>query len=386
MAVGKIFGLTDEDAMDGILGGDPWSGLTLDFDEVDDVIEAIEDTIAVLSDVDRFGREYEDQIAEINDHDAADFFNGLMSRIRFGSTSATRFGAYVVKEENDPDGDASDGARGEWTKGVFAYTPSDAPLAIDIPDRGEATFRGSTVAVSAVDTANRKGATLYAGTIELVASFTRKNVKGTITELKDETDRTFTHNDGFGNEVVNSIVLPDAALSTTDGEIGFYQENDTTSPATAIFSDSSLPNATSASAKFRAQLVDDAGEALGVWEAFELEGAFGATRTGTVSKPTLPSEADRGGGATTSSIHYITNSTVGTGDGGPITADTEESTFSLTRENLGISSETDVISDDEWRDNFDALELTDLYRRSRTARAGSTYVNPDFQDADRSDR
>ena len=381
-AVGKIFGLTDDDDMDGILGGNPWSGLTLDLDEVDDVIEAIQDTIAVLSDVDRFGREYEDRIAEINtaadpdsDHDAADFFNGLMSRIRFGSTSATRFGAYVVKDENDPDNNVtSDGARGGWTQGVFAYTPSDAPLEIDIPDRGEATFRGSTVAVSDVDDANRKGATLYAGTIELVASFTRKNVKGTITELKDETGRTFTYNDGFGNEVVQSIVLPDAALSTTAGEIGFYQEDDTTNAATAIFADSSLPNATSASAKFRVQLVADAGEALGVWDAFELEGAFGATRTGTVSKPTLPGEADRGGGATTGSIHYITNDTAGTGSGGPITPDTEESTFSLTRANLGIA-DTDVITDDEFNGDFTNLELTDLYRRSRTVRAGSTYVS-----------
>ena len=390
MAVGQIFGLTDDEDMDGILGGDPWRGLTLDLDEVDAVIEALEDTIAVLSDVGRFGREYEEQIAKIIggtdrtvgteddlDLDAADFFNGLMTRIRFGSTTGTRFGAYVVKEENGSNNNASDGARGNWTKGVFAYTPSDAPLlATDIPDRGEATFRGSTVAVSGVDPANRKGATLYAGTIELVASFTRKNVKGTITELKDESGRTFTYNDGFGNEVVQSIVLPDAEHSTTDGEIGFYQEDaGTSSPATAIFADSSLPNAPSLSAKFRVQLVDDAGEALGVWEAFELEGAFGATRTGTVSKPTLPREADRGGGATTGSIHYITNSNAGTGSGGPITANTEESTFSLTREQLGISGDVAVIDDDEWSDNFVALELTDLYRRSRTARAGSTFVS-----------
>ena len=195
--MGKIFGLTaepdaEDGAMDGILGGAPWSGRTLDLDEVDDVIEAIEDTIAVLSDVDRFGREYEDQIATINeddnsDHDAADFFNGLMSRIRFGSTSATRFGAYVVKEENDPDGDASDGARGGWTKGVFAYTPSDA-LRNRIPDRGEATFRGSTVQCLTVDPANRKGATLYAGD-DRARREPEKNVKARHgTERRDRPD------------------------------------------------------------------------------------------------------------------------------------------------------------------------------------------------------
>ncbi|MDE0622032.1 MAG: hypothetical protein OXH83_10205, partial [Bryobacterales bacterium] len=397
MAVGKIFGLTDFAAgtMQGILGSNPWSGLTLDANEVDDVIEALQDTIAVLSDADRFGREYEDQIDTIKkgtdgavgggddvDVDAADFFNGLMSRIRFGSTDSTRFGAYVVKNENDTATPTpSDAARGGWTKGVFAYTPSDAPSAGDIPDRGEATYRGSTVAVSPVaatgdvQDGNSKGATLYAGKIELVASFTRKNVKGTVTELKDESGRTWVHDDGFGNEEVRSLVLPDAALSTTAGETGFYEEPDDSDSATAIFADTSLPNATSADAKFRVQLVDDAVEALGVWEAFGLEGAFGATRTGTVSKPTLPREADRGGGATSGSIHYITNDTAGTGTGGPITPDTEESTFSLARDVLQIATDTGIISDEEFNRDFTGLELTDLYRRSRTARAGSTFVS-----------
>ena len=402
MAVGMIFGLTDTDAdeMDGILGGDPWRGLTLDFEEVDDVIEALEDTIATLSDVGKFGREYEDRIAAINGGtdgdidttgdnldpklDAADFFNGLMTRIRFGSTVGTRFGAYVVKDPDSADG-ASDAARGGWTRGVFAYTPSDEPSATDIPDRGEATYRGSTVAVSEVpttdgdvDEGNGKGATLYAGKIELVASFTRKNVKGTITELKDESGRTWVHDDGYGNEDVKSIVLPDAALSTTTGEAGFYQESTDGSgaPATAIFADTSLPNASGAGAKFRVQLVDDAGEALGVWEAFTLEGAFGATRTGTVSKPTLPAEADRGGGATTGSIHYFTNATVGSGTGGPIsTIDTEESLFSLSRTDLGIATNTEVISEDEFNRDFTDLKLTDLYRKSRPVRSGSTFAS-----------
>ena len=399
MAVGKIFGLTAGNDMDGILGANPWSGLTLDVDEVDDVIEALEDTIAVLSDSGRFRREYEEQIADVNkgidpgetatsddlDHDAADFFNGLMSRIRFGSTSATRFGAYVVKEASEfvstdraaTFGDASDAARGAWTKGVFAYTPSDEPRATDIPDRGEATYRGTTVAVSEVDPDNRKGATLYAGKIELVASFTRKSVKGTITELKDESGRTWVHDDGYGNEEVKSIVLPDAHRETA-AETGFYEERTASDNATAIFADTSLPNATGDGSKFRVQLVEDAGEALGVWEAFGLEGAFGATRTGTVSKPTLPREVDRGGGAHADSLHYLTvvPGTAGTtGSGNPITADTEESTFSLTRTDLGISSSTDAISDEEFDRDFTNLELTDLYRRSRTGRSGSGFVS-----------
>ena len=161
--------------------------------------------------------------------------------------------------------------------------------------------------VSAVNSANRKGATLNAGKIELVASSTRKNVKGTISELKDESGRAWMHDDGYGNEDEKSIVLPDAALSTTATEIGFYEEESAGSNATAIIADSSLSNATSTSAKFRVQLVDDVDEALGVREGFSLECAFGATRTGTVSRPTLPRVADRRGSATAASIQYILN-------------------------------------------------------------------------------
>ena len=121
MAVGMIFGLTTDSENDNIFGSDLWIGPTLD---LDDVIKSLEDTIAVLSDVRGFGREHEYRIAVINNAgtpdydlddlapklDAADHFNGLMSRIPFGSTSATRFGANVVKNENEADGDASDAA------------------------------------------------------------------------------------------------------------------------------------------------------------------------------------------------------------------------------------------------------------------------------------
>ena len=377
MAVGKIFGLTDFDAaeMDGILGGDPWKGLTLDPEEVDTVIEALEDTIAVLSDVSRFGREYEEQITAIDDSvtdrnlDAADFFEGLMSRIRFGSTTGTRFGAYVVKLQ-DTDLAASDAARGGWTKGVFAYTPSDAPSAREIPDRGEATFRGSTVAVSDVDPANtKKGATLYAGKIELVASFARKNVKGTITELKDESGRTWEElSDEGRDKAVDSILLPAASLSST--ETGFFETASGGATATAVFEDSLTANKDDDDAVFRVQLIDDAGEALGIWDAFDLEGAFGATRTGSVAKPTLPREVDRGGGAVGSTIYYTFDGTAGSGSGGPITADSEQSKFSLTRAQLGLA-EDPVVTDAEITANFEDLNVQSI----PTSRRGTTFAS-----------
>ena len=390
MAVGKIFGLTDTAEMDGILGSNPWSGLTLDLDEVDDVIEALEDTIAVLSDVGRFGREYEEQIAEINkgpdttadtaddlNHDAADFFNGLMSRIRFGSTAATRFGAYVVKNE-DATGTPSDAARGGWTKGVFAYTPSDPPTATQIPDRGEATYRGDTVAVSAVDSSNRKGATLYAGKIELVASFTRKRVSGTITELKDESGAVFEYADDFGKERVRSISLPTAVRADTD-PAGLYKAASGTM-ATLFYVENLPTTADPVDSAFSVQLVEEGTEALGVWMAFGLEGAFGATRSGTVGKPTLPAEADRGGKAV-GPIHVITDNTYSAAGGGIITADDEDSTMTLTTV-LGLSPGADdatpppVVTQTEFDREFPTLKLKDLYSgRTRNRRSSTTIAS-----------
>ena len=391
MAVGMIFGLTGTTAndMDGILGGDPWRGLTLDFDEVDDVIEALEDTIATLSDVGRFGREYEDRIAAINGGpdgvvgsgdddldpklDAVDFFNGLMTRIRFGSTSGTRFGAYVVKQEN-VSGTPSDAARGGWTKGVFAYTPSDAPSATDIPDRGEARFDGSTVAVSALDLNNKKGATLYAGKIELVASFTRKNVKGTITELKDESGRTWEEMSDEGRDkAVDSILLPDARISTTETERGFY-ESDSEMNATAVFKDSLTANKADSTAVFRVQFIEDAGEAFGVWTAFNLEGAFGATKTRDVTT-SLPADVDTTRNlAVPATVHYITNTTNTAADGGygPITPFIEsgkESTFSLTKTELGLGA---AVTEDEMETHFEGWKLRSI---PSTRSTSSTFVS-----------
>ena len=407
MAVGKIFGLTtftDSDAdMDGILGGDPWTGLTLDSDEVDDVISALEDTIATLSDLGKFGREYEKTIDDINkepdpdtSYDAADYFNGLMSRIRFGSTTGARFGAYVVKNE-DASGEASDAARGGWTKGVFAYTPSDMPSEGDIPDRGEATYRGSTVAVSVVpdgpdtdsdpdtvDEGNRKGATLYAGKIELVASFTRKRVKGTITELKDESGRTWEEESEEGRDkAVDSILLPDADLAT--GETGFYESatSGDAANATVVFEDSRTANKTAAG-KFRVQIIDDAGEALGVWDAFNLEGAFGATRTGSVAKPTLRAADDSGGRRVVEdSVHWIINddtTAVPASSSSPITSDstTMEGTFSLDRTALGLNSDT-TISDVDFAKYFEGLKLPSV--PSRRVLSYSSSQLTDLRDA-----
>ena len=66
IAGGMIFGLTADTEDDGIFGSDPWSGRTLDLDEVDDAIESLEDAIAPLSDLRSFEGEFEDWTVATN--------------------------------------------------------------------------------------------------------------------------------------------------------------------------------------------------------------------------------------------------------------------------------------------------------------------------------
>ena len=186
-----------------------------------------------------------------------------------------------------------------WDTGVFAYTPEKAPRPDDIPTRGVATFRGDTVAVadgSAGETA-AVAPKLYAGKIELVASFSKTQVTGTITALTDEDGRALeaTSSDSFRKETVGSIALP-AADASAAGE-GFYQVGDGSATVSFV---RNLRSET-ATSTVRVQLLDEASEALGIWTAtdedldLDLEGSFGATRTGAVTAPDLPRLTDDGG-------------------------------------------------------------------------------------------
>ncbi|MDE2892590.1 MAG: hypothetical protein OXN86_08830 [Chloroflexota bacterium] len=347
-AVARIFGQTKADNP---LGGNP-AGSRVDADEVDDIIAALQDAISGLSDVEAFEREFEDAIAEKNtagstDFDADDFFTGTMSKIRFGSTNGTRFGVYAYRKKYDggtPSGDpptnlqhaAQSGSTIEWDTGVIAYTPLDGPSSGDIPSRGQARFQGDTVAI---DTTTASSPVLYAGKIELIASFAKGEVNGTVTALKDEDGGAwkFESSRSFRDEVVKSITLPKATRQQA-AQTGFYEATvSATNPATLAF-DRNLRDETdsdpadASSVMFEVQLLDEATEALGVWEAFNLEGSFGAPRSGTVTKPTLPNFTDRGDGveAATRVVYIGTTSFAAA-----ITANEEDNTFTLTRVNLG---------------------------------------------------
>ena len=402
-AVGRIFGYAAGSTdTNGVLGGNPWKGQRLDVDEVDAVVEALQDTIAVLSDSARFAREFENQIADVNEgpdntpdttddlsYSARDFFDGDMYRIRFGSTDNTRFGAYAVKKSTTSV-TAHAAIDGMWEPGVFAYTPSDEPNAGDIPSRGEAKFNGNTVAVqpgTPEDPAANGFETveLYAGKIELIASFTRKRVSGTVTELKDEGGKTFEYDSGgFGKETVRSISLASALLDSDDP--GLFKQAAATDEATLFFVDNLPTESDTTDTAFTVQFVEDATEALGVWKAFGLEGSFGATRTGSVGKPTLPAEADRGGKAVQASIHVITNGAAaasGSATSDIIDPDNDDnSQLTLSSTTLGLapaaadSDPPPVVTQVEFDREFPTLKLRDLYSsRSRSRRSSNTIAS-----------
>ena len=365
-AVAKIFGLL---STDNPLGRNP-AGSRVDTDEVDHVIDALQEAVSSLSNLERFTQEFGDIIADKNavddtDFDAEDFFTGVVSMIRFGSTNSTRFGAYAVRGSFDPEASegrqhaAQSGSDIRWDTGVIAYTPVDAPRAADIPTRGQATYQGDT---TAIDSKNVNSPILYAGKIELIARFARAEVTGTVTELKDASGNEWEYWSDFSqrSEVVSSIELPKAIQGGDQIEPGFYKTE--SSPLATLAFDRNLPNTTKTDGVgFRVQLLNDAREALGGWEAFNLKGSFGATRSGTVATPTLPSYNDRGDGVKTETrVVYIGS----TSSPNAISTTTEDNTFTLTRSNLG--DPPGDLGDGDASDEL-VYDLTYLYGRTSTS-------------------
>ena len=384
IAVARIFGVDPTD--DNPLGANP-AGSRVDVDEVDGIIAALQDAISGLSDLAAFDREFEDVIGDKNsagstDFDADDFFTGITSKIRFGSTNGTRFGVYAYRKKF-ADGDASNTAATNlqhaaqsgtdiaWDTGVIAYTPLDDPSSGDIPSRGQARFQGDTVAID--DASNSSSPVLYAGKIELIASFAKGEVNGTVTALKDEDGDAweFYSQRSFRDEVVKSITLPRASKTGVDAaHHGFFEATVAagTNEATLAFDRNLRDEIDTENVTFEVQLLDEATEALGVWQAFDLEGSFGATRSGTVTTPTLPSFTDRGDGVEAGSrVVYISD----TSSLSAITTNEEDNTFTLTRTNLG-GPPGDLGANDE----TDQLiyTLTSLYSTGTRTVRGQTFA------------
>ena len=251
----------------------PWGrDNEVDDDEIADVIEALEEIVDALSSLSAFDDEFSGWFAEGKTAD--DYFETPVARIKFGSTRNTRFGVYANKEE-----DATP-TTGNWRSGAFAYSPLEQPDADDLPERGEATYRGDTVAVQPSQT----DPTLYAGTIELTARFSTQRVDATITDLEDDDGDPWTHS----TRDVESVILPVAVF---DDNGSFALTGDT---ATVRYPAGVGTDATEGSSSFQGQFVNGGAEVFGTWTVGTLlEGAFGVGRTST-SSATRPRVSDRG--------------------------------------------------------------------------------------------
>ncbi len=311
-------------ALQAILGtdyarSDPWGGDSeVDFDDVDDVIEELEELIDALSSQSDFEDEFENAFAA--GKDAEDYFEAPISRIKFGSTRNTRFAVYANKDAG------ADAGSGNWGSGAFAYSPLEQPDPDDLPTRGEATYRGDTVAVNP-DTTNP---TMYSGTIELKARFSTQRVDALITDLDDDDGDPWT----YLAKDVESVLLPIAEFNDN----GTFSDDDdaTVRRPAGIGSDVSV-----ASSNFKGQFVNGGSEILGTWKVGSvLEGAFGIGRSSSTSA-TRPTVNDRGA---ESKVSLATPNDIAPDGDGDITIDTFE------------------------------FEATQLYRSKRASDTGELFV------------
>ena len=219
-----------------------------------------------LSTLSKFEDDIFDQL--ITDASVEEVFEAPISKIQFGSSSNTRFAAYGVQHD---DGSAVTPER--WDVGAFAYSPLEVSNRTKVPNRGEASFQGDTVAVEA-STETNGAPKFYSGDIELTARFSTGRVLALITNLRDEDNDLWTYK---GDEV-ESIRLPIATLES--GAAQFSVSG--TRTADLRFVPGTQPNSTF-QGKFVGDDEDEADAVIGTWDIDgvtdvqgELTGAFGA--------------------------------------------------------------------------------------------------------------
>ena len=272
-AVEEIFG-------DGTapLDSSPWPGSTVDLDEVDDVVDELNDAIAALSSLSAF----EDKFSgEFGESDGEDFYEADISKIAFGTTTNTRFGAFASKELD------TNALGGTWTQGAFAYSPEGRPSSSDIPTRGEAVYKGRTVAVT--DPTDAEAPSLYHGDIEVVAYFSRRILEASVTGLRDDDGAAWESTPTGGSiTAVQSISLPSASLATR----GAF--NSGGGEAILQFPAGRGQTTPVSESDFDGQFVDEDREMFGIWNVGAvLEGSFGARYSSSQSAD-RPSVSDSG--------------------------------------------------------------------------------------------
>ena len=273
----------------------------------DDMLGEIDDILAALSSGTQFAAATDGdgsgvfKGAALSESAALDAFdaNQSESRIVFGSTGETRYGAISQKEREYATSDLTykdaDDATAAGLVGAFSYaTTNDVVRVWHIQTSGNAYYEGGTTAVSG-------DGTLYSGDIELEVKFSSKRVSGLVTGLQTAEGDPWQYQ--FGD--VEAIILPtatdldnnahwDASEDTARAQVTFERRAGSPSPQTVV-------------STFAGQLLgtgDASGDwAHGVWTVGSnsasgtsryLAGSFGASRVADTA-PVRPGTDDGSG-------------------------------------------------------------------------------------------
>ena len=268
------------------------NGRTIDGEEL---VEDVNDVLAALSSLNAFEDALDRGIfrsARIDEDDVEDVFTAPQSidRLGFGWTENTRFGAYsrrnrtgVTRSLSFPTGDEGIGA--------FAYSPLERTRTSQLPVRGEAIYRGETIAASGTTDQG-----IYRGEIELNVRFNTREVSGLITNLVDRFGEPWN----YGLRNIDSVALPIARIHSSYGS---FQSTSSGRAYVMYPSAPGSPRPLSLPSDFEGQFVGTgsrAGEtSIGTWQILNgsdviLTGAFGAEYR-SHSDTILPPATDDGG-------------------------------------------------------------------------------------------
>ena len=282
------------DALEVLFGGEAGAVLGSfpeDDGEMDtaEAVAVLEDVISALSSLRAFERALDDGVfrnsTSVDQDNAGDVYRALRSftRVQFGWTANTRFGSYEKRERDEDAFDDLNVLGGEDGMGVFAYSPLETARTADLPRGGEASYIGTTLAVSGGDDPD-----FYSGTIELLARFSTRRVSALITDLERE--------DGTGWRYafteVESISLPNAYLGGIRTSASFQTSGDASIAFPLV---PGSPSARSLESDFEGRFLGrgtDSGDAvIGTWNLQDsrgdalLTGAFGAEHESTTTRP-----------------------------------------------------------------------------------------------------
>ena len=265
--------------------------------DTEKMLETLTEIVDALSSYENFFHAVEGGIFQstINSNRIDEAYDATqsVSKLKFGTTSNTRFGAYLRYERGGIGSIDNDLVlrHGEAGLGAFAYSPLEATRRAELPNRGGAEYLGGTVAVVGDGSFET-----YTGIIELLVHLSSSRVSGLIKDLRNEEGDRWRY--AFGE--VEYITLPNASL---DSKASFSVISGTGNVSYGTTLGGRRPRTVTSG--FKGQILgtgSQAGDAMiGTWNVSEnsgldilISGAFGAEHqsTSSVVRPMVDDSGD----------------------------------------------------------------------------------------------